>query len=59
MFTAIGFRVANEDEERSRWARILMDAKEGLQKVGISYKEGIWYFWDTKGSDQWPTVMGK
>ncbi len=59
MFAYLGFRVATEDEEKIRWANMLITAARELGEVGIIYENGIWYFGDAKGMDNWPRIGGR
>ncbi len=59
MFQTLGLRVAAEEEERKRWANMLIASVSDLAEAGIIFENGIWYFGDAKGSNKWPQIGGR
>lgn len=49
-------RVAAEDEEKARWAKILEGMQREFAEVGIVYKNEVWYFGEAKGRSCWPDI---
>jgi len=56
LFEVLWLQVASPDEEKQRWASMIVDIKDELEDANLYCIDNIWYFWDANGMEWLPLV---